>query len=365
MQIDLARFVDLGTGHETPLLPAQRFRVRERGVRFPVTTPALTPIEPHPMDLDMPRASLFHFGQATVHGYRLLEIAGRAAHDGSLANDRPQKFPARPELRMFEEVALDGPRPLSRSGITVTEPVRGAVFCGVHEISNFGSWLFRALPKLLLARKHAPGRPVMISQRTAWMRAITRLAYPEAEVIDHQADRSYHLEDVVVPSLATPEAYVRPELQAMFTELVASLPKVPGSPERIYLSRRGQQTRVLENEAELVDRLADRGFVEFFPERHTIEHQLAVISQARVIVCPGGSGLFGTLFARQAEMLIDLEANQEWVHAHRNVLDASGRPFSMAQGAQFTEDKTHLGPHRNWIVDVDGTVLGLKHLGIT
>jgi capsular polysaccharide biosynthesis protein len=367
-QIDLAPFAALCTGSETPVLPAASFRVRERGVAFPVSTPTLTPLAPHPMTLHMPRVSLFHFEQARLHGFRLMEAVGQHFHDLSLVSPATVKFPARPDLNMVEEVT-GLPDAQSSSGRTHPEVVRDVVFCGIHELSNFGSWLFRALPKLLLAQEYLPGLPVMMNTSAGWMRQLIDLAYPDATLVEHRPALSYRLENVVVPSLPTPEAYLRPELQQRYSALLDGLPLRQGTPERIYLSRRAQaaklpEMRVLTNEAELIGRLEERGFVEFIPEQHPIAEQLAVISQARVIVCPGGSGLFGCLFARQAEMIVDLEANGEWLHAHRNVLDASGRPFALAQGVQPADQPAPHGPmHRNWHVDAEGVVLGLKHLG--
>jgi hypothetical protein len=368
-QIDLARYEDLNVGTEAPILPAAKFRVRGRGLDFPASALHLTPITPHIIDIDMPRVSMFHFEAANLNGFRLMETGGRYFHDLSLVAANITRFPGAPNVPVFEDV-VGLPIARSVSERSHSTPVSGVVFCGIHEASNYGSWLFRALPKLLLTQAHAPDRPIFIHQSSGWMKRIVQLACPNVRTIPHDTTLSYRLEDVLIPSLPTPEAYLRPALQGLFTEFLEKISTHSPTPERIYLSRRDQAKkspllRVLENEAELVEKLSERGFVEFIPERYSFEEQISVISKAKIIVCPGGSGLFGCLFARSADLIIDLEANREWLHAHRNILDASGRNWSMALGSQPSEQEWPLGnSHRNWIVDVSAVLNGMERLGV-
>jgi len=369
-QIELARFETLGIGRETNILPAVTHRIRGAGVDFPASSDALTPLSPAVTDLKVPRFSVFHFDSVKLHGLRLLEAEGRYFHDLSLVSDEVMRFPPRPERRTPEDVTLSDGRVASHSGRERSDVTRGVVLCTSAEASNYGSVLFRLLPKLLLGKAVAAGRPIFVSAQSGWIRHIIQLAVPEAKIIPHQSRLSHRLEDVLVPSLAAPAAYLRPEIQEVFAEFSDSLPRLSGTPERIYLSRRDQakskpHMRVLENEDELVARLSELGITEYVPERYSFEEQVCTISQAKLIICPGGSGLFNTYFAQRAELIVDLEASREWLYAHRNVLASSGCPFTLALGKQIEDAPAPYGiPHRNWTIDIDAFLNGLKLLGV-
>lgn len=123
--------------------------------------------------------------------------------------------------------------------------------------------------------------------------------------------------------------------------------------------------RSLENENELVAGLARMGFAEFIPEIHTVAEQISIVSQARIIGCPGGSGLFLSLFAKKADLIVDIEPSASWLHAHANVLASSGRCFAVLQGMMIKgEDNMPQNLHANWRVDVSTLLDGLKALGV-
>jgi capsular polysaccharide biosynthesis protein len=256
----------------------------------------------------------------------------------------------------------------STSGRTHATPLRGGVLCGANEPSNFGSWMLRILPKLLLTATLAPRRPIIVPAWSGWMRSIVRLARPDTAVVEQMPFLSYDLEVVLVPSLPAPEAYLRPVLQGLLGRFAARMPRAPGTPGRIYLSRRKQAakapyTRVLENETALVEGLAALGFAEFVPEDHPLEVQVATLAQARAVICPGGSGLFTALFAERADMILDIEPSRTWSYAHRNILASSGRPWSMVQGVQDESAPAPQGAaHRNWRIDLEPLLRGLARL---
>ena len=140
---------------------------------------------------------------------------------------------------------------------------------------------------------------------------------------------------------------------------------MPRTPDKIYISRRKMALarpghRVLENETELVERLVPHGFEEFFPEDKTPLEQIAVCSQARIIVVAGGSDLFNCYFARRADLIVDLEASTVFQQHHANVLASCCRPFSIVRGLR-NERGSH-DHHMNWTIDIDAFVAGLGRM---
>jgi capsular polysaccharide biosynthesis protein len=148
--------------------------------------------------------------------------------------------------------------------------------------------------------------------------------------------------------------------------IIASAPKYLSGFEKIYVSRRKQAIsrpglRVLENETELVERLRALGFNEVFPEEMSIADQVAMFSSAKIIVGPGGSNMFGCVFARTAELILDIESGPAWLHGHMNLLSSIRRPFSIVMGVQNGRGGS---VHRNWTVDVDCLLQGLRRMGV-
>ncbi len=68
------------------------------------------------------------------------------------------------------------------------------------------------------------------------------------------------------------------------------------TPDKIYLSRSRVNDRKLTNEAE-VERLFDRhGFAIIYPETHSVQTQITLLANARLVAGPSGSGLFNLAF---------------------------------------------------------------------
>lgn len=367
----LRGFRQLGPGRELPVLPAQRIRDRNRWVRFPTSSSGLTAVEPRRMDLRLPRFSLFSFPHVTLSGYRLYKTDRGYFNDLSLVapgraeRQLRQKFP----LGYTEGLALDAAgEPLAAADVEDLELGRACVLLCSDEPASFGSWMFRVLPKLLLARRLRRVRKVMVYSGARWMAPFLSAFAPGIEIVEHDPRRTYRLERPLIASLAAPDAYLRSEVKDELEPFVEAARRAfPDTPERVYISRRKlaaslPNRRVLEQEVALAERLRGHGYHEFFPEESTITEQAAVIAGAREIISVGGSNLFGCYFARRAQMIVDLEAARTFLHAHSSVLASTGVPFSIVHGAQAARDEH--GEHGNWTIDLECLFDGLAELGM-
>jgi hypothetical protein len=323
-----------------------------------------------PISVQLPRFSLFEFPLVTLHGFRLFEYEGCLFTDQSLVDetqDADIAFWSKIAGGQSEDLVFEPDGTVrSRSGETLRIDGSNCLVLCSDEPSNFGSWIYRVLPKFLLARMHGPFERVFVYQNSSWMLPILRLVCASVESVPHWPTRSYVIENATIASLPTPGVCFRGELRDALRELAGCCVAPPARMEKVYISRRKQAIarpgfRVLENETELVERLRSLGFQEFFPEDHTIEHQIAVLSNARLIVSTGGSNLFGCVFAMAADMIIDIESGPEWAYAHMNLLASTGRPFSMVRSVR---QKRGTGVHLNWTVDVDAFVEGIRRLAI-
>ena len=126
-----------------------------------------------------------------------------------------------------------------------------------------------------------------------------------------------------------------------------------GLPDRIYLSRASVGGRKLANEGS-VERIFERfGFTVIRPETLRVEMQIALVSNARLIAGPGGSGMFNLAFQGRlrsafllvweefiqlSEMLLSAGRGCDiWYHVGRRV-----QPESESGGAIWTVDLARL-----------------------
>ena len=354
---------------EQAILPAEQRLTGEREVAFPTRSDTLTPVTFNAMTLEVPRMSLFAAPEVSVAGFRMFGMENRWANEESLVSD-----PALMTMYMNRKLEMGQRENLAEPFPPETdEPAQHTVDIGGEiliassdEPSNYGSWMFRILPKILLGTdaRHVAG--IFVYSPQAWMKAVLETTRFGGQFVHHEPTQTYRIRNAVIPSLPAPQAYLRPEVRGALWSLHERAPSTASLGDKLYVSRRSQALRrhgfrVLENETAVVERLVERGFVEFTPEDHSFRDQLAIFDRARVIVGAGGSNMFGCLFARHAEFIVDLESCDDWVFAHRNVLASTDASFSIVRGVQTGRGNPW---HRNWIIDADGLLDGLATLGL-
>jgi hypothetical protein len=233
---------------------------------------------------------------------------------------------------------------------TVTEPV--VALCS-GEPSNYGSWLYRILPKL--ASLEADERALFVYCRSEWQRDFLRFFAPGRRIIEHKPALGYRLADAHVATMRNRYVYFDSRTREYYAE---AADRVPGkSPlKKIYLSRLGQRIRPMTNEAEVEGLLRENGFAVVKPELLSLEDRIRVIRDAEEIVCPGGSGLFNLVFSGNARRVIDIEPSRTWVYAHHNLMRSLGLQHSILFGKQ----EAALGAHSPWMVDAGQLRLALS-----
>jgi hypothetical protein len=368
--LQLRSFEELGSGTEVPILPAGHALGGQNFVAFPECPKGLAPVLAEPNTTPFPRFSKFLFPEAILRGFRLYSIGSAFFNDLSLVDQVPAQkdFAGRINFGFSEGFRYDkAADTVEASAPTRTVDCEGCPVIGSNEPASFGSWLFRILPKLVLLRQAESVDRVMVFTGRPWIAAWLRAIAPDIEMIPHALDQTYELINPAVPSLPAPDGFHRREIQEALEPVIDRARRaMPSTPEKVYISRRKMALllpdhRIFENETELVERLASHGFLEFIPEDKTPIEQIAVCSNARVIVSPGGSNLFCCYFARRAELIVDIESGDTFLEHHGNVLASCGRPYSIVQGVQTGRGRhPH---HMNFTIDVEAFMAGLGKLG--
>lgn len=352
---------------EQVLLPSTQGTSCERFVPFPVESEYLRPHTPRSIKQDLPRFSLFSgIDRLILNGFHLFETDGVFFTDASLV------LPEADSCRVVEKwrSTVGQPEGIDFNLIGTQDKLMrierdGPIFLPQSsEPSNFGSWLFRFLPKLLMAKQAGERVNVLAYVHPGWTRNILNLIGVDYEIIPHNPVQRYLVTNPVIPSLAVPNVLFRPEILEHLWSLIDE--QVDGYlGEKIYVSRLGQTAkrpnhRNLQNEQELLDRLLPLGFTEFRPEDYSLAQQISIFANAKVIVGVGGSNMFGCIFARKAQFIIDIESGLEWMFAHANLLSSVPAHFSIVKGVRMEREETF--PHVAWIVDVDALIKGIAKL---
>jgi hypothetical protein len=239
---------------------------------------------------------------------------------------------------------------------TLRLPRSVVVLCS-HEPYNFGSFLFRVLPKLHAVRRFGLGHlPLLVHANAPTQQQLLALLDVRRDtMLLHDTRHIYAIDHAIRPCLRNNHAYLDDETRA----LCALLRDRYGGSEhgkRIYVSRLGHSrraasTRAMANEAELVDRLRTLGFCIVEPETLSARAQIEAFSAADFVVGPSGAGMFNVMFCRPGTRVIDIESEPGWIHAHTCLFASCGLRYGIFEGKVDQSDTRPV--HRNWTVNID------------
>ncbi|MDQ0633537.1 capsular polysaccharide biosynthesis protein [Arthrobacter pascens] len=152
------------------------------------------------------------------------------------------------------------------------------------------------------------------------IRVLVSLAHDQKSIPTYQAEilATFGIEESMIE-------YISPDEEVVVERLVAATPQFSNPnwsdtalstiwgnirdslattsielPERIFISRKQRAVRSCNNTAQLEALFEENGFTIVFPETLNFREQVAIFSTAKVVAGFGGSGLFGTMFAKEA-----------------------------------------------------------------
>jgi capsular polysaccharide biosynthesis protein len=311
----------------TDLLPAREpdtdvslFEVRPAGTLQAATEISYGPRrgEPWPDRLDYPELALRHYrGDFTSRGSMLLTAdttilpeSFRWPHRSRVANAS-----VRTVSPSFSQVPRLKHAPLLEGDYYFLD----CLFSG-----HFGHLLTEVVCRLWgwdAARKELPDLKALFHTdprrgRHGSLERTIFAAYgiPEADLV--ATDQPVRLRSVVGASPMwqnAPPFYVHPDIQEVWARLTSGLldGRPPSDHERIFVSRGDDlNRRRCRNQAEVERFFADRGFHVFYPERLSLDAQVALFAGARVVAGFAGSAMFNLMHCRRVEKTIVISHNR-------------------------------------------------------
>lgn len=249
---------------------------------------------------------------------------------------------------------MAGVRPVARP----ERIAQTALFLGALEPGNFGSFLLRILPQLLvLAEARVAHDLIVVPDRTPWMlEALELLGFNKGPVLSARESAGFRFDRIWMVQNAYNTGAIGPAMQARMQELAKSCAGyAPFAAKRLYLSRALQSItrphyRNLQNEREIEDWLQPRGFSVTCPETWGLKRQIGLLSTSEAVVGPSGSGTLLSAFAPEGARVLDLESYNTTVAQHARVYATTGKQYGFAFGS--ADDDGSVLERRAWRLDM-------------
>lgn len=202
---------------------------------------------------------------------------------------------------------------------------------------NFYHWFMNWSTKIYAAQQSAmmPGISTLITTRAVSPFHAASLArmFPDAlpEQIDIPRGQPMRFSDVVVPTLMPNPAHPM-EIITWLRDLFEVAP--PGTPERIYVTRRDSPDRRIMNEDELEPILREYGFVTYALSEIPLAEQVALFQNAKYIISPHGAGLLNLVHCRSRPRMLEVNSTSCYTRVFRSIgvlLDFEGYNYLLSE----------------------------------
>ncbi len=239
----------------------------------------------------------------------------------------------------------------------VVELAGDTVCLCAFEPSNYGSFLFRVLPKLAGRRNLLKQRRVLAPLYNQSMRDLFAMAGIASEcIVPHDSQTIYKLEAATIPSLRNPHALLDDRTLAFYAAMRDRVGTRRGA-RKIFVSRLGWSgsdaatRRLMVNEEAVAQKLAAEGFAIIRPHNMSARQQIEAFSAADVVVGAAGSAMFNSVFSRPGTRIIDIESEPHWIFAHANLFGSCGLDYGILEAKAVDHDWSVV--HKPFSVNVD------------
>jgi capsular polysaccharide biosynthesis protein len=228
---------------------------------------------------------------------------------------------------------LDEPQ---ETPIHIEQPV---ILLSSDEPENYGSFLFRVLPKLAFSRRLAGEFKLLVSLPHESMSRLLEISGVDlSDVIIHNTKKVYRLDRVIAPSVRNPHAFLDEVTIGLFNEIRTKIaPESVNKHDLIFVSRRNLGStkagyRAMENETEVRLCLEQLGFRTICPETMSADEQIKTFASAAVVVGQSGGAMFNVAFCKPGTIVIDIESEPHWIHAHMSYFSSVNLRYVVFEG---------------------------------
>lgn len=213
----------------------------------------------------------------------------------------------------FSPESVDRHSILTAGSVPRAKRIRGrAVAVNGTYSRNYYHWMLEVVPRLALVLEHSPedrkATPLILE---------TLLEDFQRETLEHMGVRpervvtsiagAYHADELVVPASAGRMIHPPPWAVMMARRAVGALSGPDRPPSRkLYVQRGSGARRSVHNERDLLDVLAQRGFVAVDPAGMSVREQARLFASATCVVGAHGAALTNLLFCAEGTKVVEL-----------------------------------------------------------
>jgi capsular polysaccharide biosynthesis protein len=260
----------------------------------------------------------YRFRQATLAAHGIITHQGLTLYSEAL--NHPEDFVKDFAARIFDETRSLEVRCIDEQAVLLNGP--GAVV--------FGHWLVDFLPRLfVLAESGFDLRKLkyIVSNIPHWVYPVLGACGLTFEqlVLHREHEEFLQVAELIVPTNVRQRSRVHSLFKAVALDLQARvnltlpIPPSPVASPHLFVSRsEGNSSRSLENRIEIEDLAARSGLTIVRPETFSFAEQIALFSNARIIVGEYGSALHLSMFSQPGAVVCALRGSSHhpaWIQS--------------------------------------------------
>jgi capsular polysaccharide biosynthesis protein len=125
-----------------------------------------------------------------------------------------------------------------------------------------------------------------------------------------------------------------------------------GVPRRVYISRNDCQTRKVENEEEIAEILASKGFERVMLRELGMAQQISLFYSAEYVIGPHGAGMANLTFCNPGCKVVELFPETYKIDLYKKISDAVGADYKSLGGHKMSSmDNYWRDQHSDFFVD--------------
>lgn len=239
------------------------------------------------------------------------------------------------------------------------------IFIGFHAWhSNYYHWITQCVPAMYWAcRTGDIARTVFALPKLAeWQEqalSLARLSRIERYAVDSQ--QQYEVGRLAYTTITQGATTYRPSQACVEVfQTMRSRAEIISGPfhEVIYVSREDVAARKMTNEAELCDRLQLEGVQIVVPGRYSVEEQINMFANAKIIIGPHGAGLTNIAFCKPGAILYEFMSSRNPNPCFANLAQSMGIDY---YAEAFPHDTT-MPESESWTANITEVLRTLRKL---
>lgn len=232
---------------------------------------------------------------------------------------------------------------------------------------NFYHLLFQLLPRMMHTAEIDKSIPLLVDRKVAeignmqqlvnWFNAEKREIIYLDEQTEYKVEELYVITsaNLCIPnfkpgySLFEPKSKYSIESIEMMRSVMLPHRAAIKTPEKIYICRRNATKLRSYNEEELYAVVKDMGFVDVYPETMTVGEQIALFSNAKMIISPEGAALSNTMFIQKDCKVVVMYCMPTLTSEFAGLIKMRGA--DLIEIYDVPQDMTNPSVQRNYYID--------------